>query len=325
MIARAALLSLVVVACGPTAGSGDGGGDVGSTSGVETSATPDDGVDTTPDDGVQTTTADGGDDSCTDCCPPLPDGDERCAAAGSPESCAAVDVGDDFCIWIDWYPVRIGDVPACSIIGDPRGECRRQTCQSEGCYSGDSCGGRFADIVVVAAGPTGRELGIGPWCIPEGELCHFVDGAPEVENLFECACACSPIVSCGGPLEPYVEAWMDSSSETPVECGSVTLDDSLDAWNLARQCAITNASGGTPFTAVFHRAGIETSPQEAFAAREAGGFEIVAYAAEEGPDAFTLSRRSCGALELVAECDFGVGDPCLECVDAGRAEPICPP
>ncbi len=324
MIARDAVLVLLALvgACGPSARTGDDGADGGSTTGLEATAT--DFTTATPEEGVDEAAPDtGADDRCSDCCPSLPDAAEQCAAVVDRDSCASVAVGDDFCVWIDWYPVQLDDALACGMVGDARGECRVQTCQSEGCYSGDSCGGGFADIVVVADGGAGREIGIGPWCIPEGEICHFVEGVADVDSPPECACACSPIASCSGPVEPYVDAWAASSAVEPVACGVVGADDTVETWNAARQCAVVNAGRGIPFTVVFGRP-VDGASQAAFAAREADGFEIVEYGADERGGAFTLARRTCGALDLVAGCDFGVGEPCLECVDAGGGETICP-
>lgn len=172
----------------------------------------------------------------------------------------------------------------------------------------------------TGGGSTGDE------CVPlECEACdpacEFVDEC--VGGEYYCDCICPPEF-CN--FAEVICDQADQSKVPPVDCGVATLQDDVAQWIAVRECVLSEAANQNAFKAYFHLQGIDSFLREGFIGQV--GF---AYALGElnqdfgglGDPLSTIHLQPCTQLEPKANCEVGVGKPCIQCVEQGDSQILC--
>jgi hypothetical protein len=127
-------------------------------------------------------------------------------------------------------------------------------------------------------------------------------------------------------LEPIVtEATMNTKSLEPIDCGYLTLQDPLSAWQAGQDCAMQADSMGETFRLLWDMQGIDSQPSRGIAGLQGFVYGRVEYFEDKGGLAGgrTVSQRQCDSFLIPPDCAPEVGLICLTCDNTGDTDLIC--
>lgn len=115
-----------------------------------------------------------------------------------------------------------------------------------------------------------------------------------------------------------------------MDCGAATLDDAVEVWQAAHDCALANAGGQMPFKLIVELQGIDSAVGEAYVGVAARSYALSRFFFDGDPCGGggcgpVVSVQSCATLTAVMGCTVEVGSVCLGCDGAGEATQVCGP
>jgi hypothetical protein len=268
-------------------------------------------------------------------CMPSPPADEDwCAVYGDEEACtgaAPMDVPptSQFCAWLD-VTLLEADVdngvcqvgatePRCITVSqgtDPG--CGYFECTLAPSFVLGSPAARTVDGVIEVFGVDDQLCAVGT---PVGGWLPASD-----PSFGPCAFDCGG-GPCSTPFAEYVAERGEQSKDAPVDdCGHVTLEDPIEAWQAAHDCAVDRATTGVGFTVIGQRESVDSIVEVAFIGLQGEAYATARlYSDSGGVDPDTRSEQTGTGLLATFECVVTIGELCLELVNPGDSVQICPP
>jgi hypothetical protein len=114
----------------------------------------------------------------------------------------------------------------------------------------------------------------------------------------------------------------DASKVPPIDCGFVTLDDDVAAWQAAHTCATEAFAAQSAVKVIWQRQGIDSLVYAALVGFVGESYGIARYDYDSFGEPMAQVHR-CGAVVTLDDCAVGVGEMCLVCTDPGDVEPLC--
>lgn len=146
-------------------------------------------------------------------------------------------------------------------------------------------------------------------------------------SLGPCAFDCDDIGPCDLPFADLVAMHAEQSKDAPVDdCGHVTLEDPIELWQVAHDCAVEHADADIGFTVIAEGQSIDSIVEVAFVGLQGETYGTTRFDSDSG-GVDSTTRYQTGGTGLVAApgCTLEVGDLCLQMVDPGETIQICPP
>ena len=115
-----------------------------------------------------------------------------------------------------------------------------------------------------------------------------------------------------------------------IDCGVVTPDDAVEAWQAAHDCALAAAGGQMAFKLIVGLQGIDSDVGEAYVGVTARSYALSKFFFDSDPCGGggcgpVVSVANCTGLTATMECTVEVGNVCLSCDGAGEATQVCGP
>jgi hypothetical protein len=107
----------------------------------------------------------------------------------------------------------------------------------------------------------------------------------------------------------------------PIDCGTITLADGDDAWQAASTCAVAAATGQEAFKVAFQQPSDDSLIFDGYY----GTVGVVYGVGRLYTDTFgdpMLGVRGCTDVAAMTNCEPGVAQHCLQCVDEGEIMPL---
>lgn len=269
------------------------------------------------------------------CVPPEAVPQNWCSAHFSEEACNTAEqteVGGDalqFCRWIETQRLRIEPITETCELQGPESRCitfdvnPEQGCGPIPCTLGPLL---MSTAIANATSESSFEV-FGLNDVFCGEGSPVGNWIPADDPLLgPCAMSCSFDNPCGIPLVDYVELRGESSKDAPVDdCGTLTLDDPLAAWQAAHDCALDHATMGNGFRLVADGQGIDSVVKVAYLGVQGFAYAVSRFSADSGGiDPGSLFEQPGDGLEAVDACVVAVGELCLGVTAPGETVQLCP-
>ena len=115
-----------------------------------------------------------------------------------------------------------------------------------------------------------------------------------------------------------------------MDCGAAKLDDAVEVWQAAHDCALANAGAQMPFKLIVELQGIDSEVGEAYVGVAARSYALSRFFFDGDPCGGggcgpVVSVQSCATLTATMGCTVEVGSVCLSCDGAGEATQVCGP
>lgn len=115
-----------------------------------------------------------------------------------------------------------------------------------------------------------------------------------------------------------------------MDCGAARLDDAVEIWQAAHDCALANAGAQMPFKLIVELQGIDSEVGEAYVGVAARSYALSRFFFDGDPCGGggcgpVVGVQSCATLTAVMGCTVEVGSVCLGCDGAGEATQVCGP
>ena len=120
----------------------------------------------------------------------------------------------------------------------------------------------------------------------------------------------------------------DQSKTPPIDCGDITTDDPLDAWQAAHDCAAQAATTMEAFKLIVDMQGIDSFPRRAFVGQVGFAYQMTQLDQDFGgfdPGPYPVNYRYCDQIVATPGCTTAVGDICLTCMGLTDGDVYCEP
>jgi hypothetical protein len=120
----------------------------------------------------------------------------------------------------------------------------------------------------------------------------------------------------------------DQSKTPPIDCGDITTDDPIDAWQAAHDCALAAATTDDAFKVIVDMQGIDSFPRRAFVGMEGRAYQLMQLDQDFGgivPGPTPVNYRYCDEVVATPGCTPAVGDICLTCMGNLDGDVLCEP
>ena len=113
------------------------------------------------------------------------------------------------------------------------------------------------------------------------------------------------------------------SKEPPIDCGSLTLNDDLPAWEAARMCARDAALDQAAYKLVWQHDDGSGLRDSAFASLLAETYAVYRFDDDAAVGTTTITVRSCTGIGAPDDCTIAVGEPCMDCLEPSEPSELC--
>ncbi|HET6583573.1 MAG TPA: hypothetical protein VFG69_08995, partial [Nannocystaceae bacterium] len=124
----------------------------------------------------------------------------------------------------------------------------------------------------------------------------------------------------------FAAAVDEALADSPVpatDCGAVGLDDDLAAWEAARQCARDAALDQTSYEVSWQWQDGAMVRDAAIAAVIGEVFATYRFDDDAAMSTSSITVTTCTGIGVENECEVGVGQMCLDCLDPGDPTELC--
>ena len=122
---------------------------------------------------------------------------------------------------------------------------------------------------------------------------------------------------------PAVDEALEGSTREPIDCGAVTLDDDVAAWQAAHDCAREATLDQLSYKVLWQYDGGGTLRDGAFASEVGEVYAIYRFDDDAAAGTTSITRTTCTGISTLQRCVVTPGDICIDCIRPGDAAELC--